>query len=73
MSLDQAIEVKTRTNIRRCPKCIGRLIKFGGYEYKDKTGMSVSFTVGRACKRCNILYIDPKFNNCKIIFHKIGA
>jgi len=73
VSFDQTIEEKTnRINIKRCPECVGRLIKFGGYEYQNKTGMSVSFIVGRVCKRCNILYIDPKFKQFKLIFNNIG-
>jgi hypothetical protein len=73
VSLDQPIEVRTRAVIRRCPECVGRLIKFGGYVYQDQMGSNVSFHVGRICKRCNILYIDPKFEKSKIIFNKIGA
>ena len=73
VSFDQAIEVRTRTNVRRCPECIGKLIKFGGNEYQDKTGTYLSFTVGRVCKRCNILYIHLKFKDHKIIFNKIGG
>jgi len=72
VSLDQPIEVRTRSNIRRCPKCIGKLIKFGGYEYNSELGQSISFTVGGVCKRCNILYIHPRFKDCKIIFNKTG-
>ena len=69
------IDLKPRSRItnRRCPECIGKLIKFGGYEYQDRTGMSVSFIVGRVCKRCNILYIDPRFKSHKVILHKIGG
>jgi len=73
VSFDQVIEVRTRAIIRRCPECVGKLIKFGGYEYQDDRGSNVSFHVGRVCKRCNILYIDPKFKNNKIIFNKIGS
>jgi len=74
VSFDQIIEIKTtRTSIKRCPDCLGRLIKFGGYEYQDKHGQSFSFTVGRVCKTCHILYINPRFKNFKVIFHKIGG
>ncbi len=73
MILNQTVEIRTRAVIRRCPECVGKLIKFGGYEYQNESGSSVSFHVGRVCKRCNILYIDPKFFNCKIIFNKIGS
>ncbi len=73
VSLDQPIEVRTRSNIRRCPQCIGKLIRFGGNEYQDKTGTYLSFTIGRRCKRCNILYLHPKFKDHKIVFNKIGG
>ncbi len=74
MSFDQIVEIKTtRTSIKRCPDCLGKLIKFGGYEYQDKSGQSFSFIVGRVCKRCSILYIDPRLKNFKVIFHKIGG
>ena len=73
VSLDQPIEVRTRSNIRRCPQCIGKLIRLGGNEYQDKTGTYLSFTIGRRCKRCNILYLHPKFKEHKIVFNKIGG
>ena len=62
-----------RSKCKRCPKCNGRLIRFGGQEWNGKAGLSLSFTVGRVCKRCEVFYINPKFKECKIIFHKIGA
>jgi len=72
MSFDQMVKT-SKMSIKRCPKCLGRLIKFGGYEYQDQRGQSFSFIIGRVCKRCSILYIDPRFKNFELIFHKIGG
>jgi len=62
-----------RSVVRICPKCDGRLIKFGGYDWSVIKGQSYSFTIGRICKRCDILYLDPRFKVCKIIYSKLGA
>ncbi len=47
------------------------LIRFGGAEWKY-SGTSVSFVVGRVCKRCKIFYINPRYEDFKIIYSKIG-
>ncbi len=65
--------ISQRTRARKCVKCGENMIKVGGYEYDNKLGSSVSFIVGRICKRDNILYLDPKLEGIEIIFHKIGG
>jgi len=66
-------KTKERSQVRRCPECDGRLIKFGGHDWSVKRGQSYAFTIGRICKRCDILFLDPRFKVCKIIYSKIGA
>lgn len=66
-------KTKVRSQVRICPKCDGKLIKFGGYDWSATKGQSYSFTIGRICKRCDILFLDPRFKVCKIIYSKLGA
>ncbi len=56
---------------RRCQQCDGFMIRIGGYEYQNKIGQNVSFILGRVCKRCNRLYINPVFKDFAIIYDKI--
>jgi len=63
--------VSGRARAKRCPKCGGYLIRFGGSEWKF-SGTAVSFVVGRVCKRCEIFYLNPRFEHFKIIYSKIG-
>ena len=75
MNTDQlrVITISQRTRARKCVKCGENMIKVGGYEYDNKLGSSVSFVVGRICKRDNILYLNPELKGIEIIFHKIGG
>jgi len=74
VSLDQPIEIKLRrTRGKHCPNCDSLMIRFGGYEYKDKIGSSVSFIVGRVCKKCGVFYLNPRFKEWKFIFDKQGG
>lgn len=60
-----------RAKAKKCPKCGIYLIRFGGAEWKY-SGTAVSFVVGRVCKRCKIFYINPRYEDFKIIYDKIG-
>jgi len=63
--------VSGRSRAKKCPNCGGYLIRFGGSEWKY-SGTAVSFVVGRVCKRCKIFYLNPKYEDYKIIYNKIG-
>ena len=58
---------------RKCPNCGTNLISFGGVEWKKVEGETHTFKIGRLCKRCDIFYIDPRFKDIKIIYHKIAS
>lgn len=65
-------KISIRARVRKCTECGNMLIRFGGHEYDYDAGHAVPFIVGRVCKRCNIFFINPKFKEYKIIYHKIG-
>ena len=69
--IEKEITNKQRSKAKRCPKCRGYLIRFGGAEWKS-SGTAVSFVVGRVCKRCEVFYINPRYEHFKIIYDKIG-
>jgi len=77
VSINQQKQIQNNPNkrnkCRRCPKCYAFLIRFGGQEWSNDLCQNVSFTIGRICKRCGLLYINPKFADCRIIFHDIGG
>ncbi len=52
-----------RSNIVRCGKCLNPTIKLQGEGYDVDEAEHTVFLIGRTCKRCKIIYLNPKFEN----------
>lgn len=64
---------KIRGRAKLCLNCNEPMIKFGGTKQDHDTGGTKSFVIGRICKRCGILYINPKYKDLKVIYHNVGG
>lgn len=56
-----------------CPKCDKKLHKAGGQGYNTKTDHRIYFILGRVCTVCEIIYLNPHFEKCKIIISDVGT
>ena len=57
----------------KCPKCSKKLVKARGERYDVETAKHISIKLARVCRNCKTIFINPEYENFKIIYDEIGG
>ena len=55
-----------------CPNCSSRTIKASGEGYDTLAEEHIKYILGRICKKCKIIFINPKFKEYSLVVSSIG-
>jgi len=61
-----------RANAVKCPECGKNLVKVVGEGFNVQDYEHYRFTVGRVCRKCKIIFLNPIFSEYKQQFSHIG-
>ncbi|MCJ8306529.1 MAG: hypothetical protein HRU07_05705 [Nitrosopumilus sp.] len=64
---------KSQNNQNTCPHCLSRMIKASGEGYDTLNEEHVKYILGRICKKCKKIFINPKFKEYSFIVSSIGC
>lgn len=56
------------SNHVKCEKCTGRIKKIKVTQYDGES--SKTYTFGRICEKCKLIYMHPQFKVCKMIMSR---